>query len=168
MTGELPFSITFALPDGWTLVPPESCGQPDAAYVAVREKRDAHPITTNIVISGFGVHNAHVDVAALADQYRSTLGSRYPVTLLNRNVTAGAAAPEAAQLLQIDYPAGESSVAVNQVQIINAFPDTQDPGAVAVLQLLMTCPADIFDQAGPEFRRFVASISSPVTPAPQT
>jgi hypothetical protein len=159
MSHELPFRISFHLPDGWILVPPESCGQPDAAYVAVRTRNQSEPVATNFVISGFANYGQPVDVAALAASYLTGLQSRYAVTLLKHDVMASGSASQAAQLLQIEYPAGESTMTLKQIQIINAFPSTEDPSDVAVLQLLLTCPADVFNEAGPEFSEFVASVS---------
>ncbi|BBY09072.1 hypothetical protein [Mycobacterium noviomagense] len=159
MSRELPFRISFDLPDGWTLVPPDSCGQPDAAYVAVRTQNLSEPVATNLVISGFANYGQPVDVAALAASYLGSLQSRYAVSVLKHDVVASESASQAAQLLQIEYPAGEAAMTLKQIQIINAFPSTEDPSDVAVLQLLLTCPADVFDQAGPEFSEFVSTVS---------
>lgn len=166
MSSELPFPISFALPDGWTLVPPESCGRPDAAYVAVRKQNAAEPVATNFVVNGFAIYGQSVDLAALADAYLSGLRAQYPVTVLKRDVTTDGAATEAAQLLRIEYPADGFTMRLNQIHIVNAFPGVQDTAATAVLQLLMTCPTDVFDQAGPEFSQFVASISPLQSDAP--
>src|SRR3989442_10663196 len=110
MGRELPFAISFELPKGWTLVPPESCGQPDAAYVAVRQRNASQLVATNLVISGFANYDSAVDVAALAARYLTNLQSQYSVTVLKHEVMTDGAAPEAAQLLQIEYPAGESTM----------------------------------------------------------
>jgi hypothetical protein len=157
---ELPFSISFELPEGWKLVPPESCGQPDDTCVAVRERNASGPIATNFVIRVSGNYGGPVDVAALAAGHLAKLQSQYPVTVLKHDVMPEESPTETAQLLQIEYPVGESTVTLKQIQIINAFSSVDDADAVALLQLVMTCPADIFDQAGPEFGQFVASISS--------
>jgi hypothetical protein len=79
---------------------------------------------------------------------------------------SGGAATEVAQLLQIEFPVGGSTVTVNQIQLLNVFPGVQDPGATAVLQLLLTCPAAVFDQAGREFTQIVATISALQTHGP--
>ncbi|BBZ10616.1 hypothetical protein MBRA_08110 [Mycobacterium branderi] len=140
-------------------MPPESSGQPQGTCVAVRERNASDPVVTNFVISVSGNYGGRVDVATLAAEHLAKLKSRYPVTVLKHDVMPADSATEAAQLLQIEYPAGESTVTLKQIQIINAFPAVEDPDAVAVLQLVMTCPADVFDQAGPEFSQFVTSIS---------
>ena len=98
-------------------------------------------------------------MAALADAYLGRLQTQYPVRVLKRDASNAGAHPQAAQLLQIDYPTGESTVALNQIHLILAFADTTDVDAAAVLQLIMTCPTGVFDQAGPEFSQFVAMIS---------
>ena len=159
MSRELPFPITFELPDGWTLVPPEASGRADAACVAVRDADTAGPVATNIVISGLGVHGAAVDVAALASAQLTNLHQNYAVTVLRRDVTPDAPAPQAAHLLQIEYPHGESATTVRQIRIVTAFAGPENPADVAVLQLVMTCPVEVFDDAGREFGRFVASIA---------
>lgn len=159
MSRELPFPIAFELPDGWTLVSPESCGQPDAAYVAVRQRNASDPVATNFVVSGFASRGDTIDVAAMANEYLTRLRSQYPVTLLKQDVITDEPSPETAQLVQIEYPAGQSTITLKQIHILNAFQDTRDPDTRAVLQLLLTCPADVFDQAGPEFSHFVATIS---------
>jgi hypothetical protein len=158
MSRELPFPISFELPQGWASVSPESCGQPDAAFVAIRKHNAADPVVTNFVVNGFAHYGQPVDVAALADAHVGQLRSQYPVTVLKRDVMADDSATEAAQLLQIAYPAGESTLTLRQIQIISVFPGTND-GDAAVLQLIMTCPDDVFDQAGPEFSAFVATIT---------
>lgn len=167
MSSELPFPISFALPEGWTLVPPESCGRPDAAYVAIRQQNASEPVATNIIVNGFAKHGQSVDLAALADAYLAGLRAQYPVTILRRDVMTDGSVAEAAQLLQIEYPADGFTMRLNQIHIINAFPGATDAAATAVLQLLMTCPADVFDQAGPEFGQFVATIS-PLQSEPPT
>jgi hypothetical protein len=167
MSAELPFAITFELPEHWMLVAPESCGHPEAAYVAVREYSAPQPIATNFVVNGFAGRGAPLDVGALADSYLAKTRSQYPVVVLKRDVMTGESATEAAQLLEIEYPVADSTVTVNQIQIINVFPGAQDRGATAVLQLLLTCPAAVFDQAGREFTQIVATISALPTPGSQ-
>lgn len=158
MAAELPFPIRFEVPAGWTLVAPESSGHPEAAYVAVRTANASEPIATSFVVNGFANHGPSIDVGALADSYLADLRSRYSVVVLQRDVMTAGAATEAAQLLQVEYPLGDKTLTLNQIQIINAVPGSQDAAATAVLQLLMTCPTEIFEQAGPEFTRFVATI----------
>jgi hypothetical protein len=160
MSVELPFAITFEVPQGWTLVDPESCGHPEAAYVAVRQENSGDAVAPNFAVNGFTARGGPVDVAALADSYLAKMQGQYPVAVLKRDVMAGDPASEAAQVLQIEFPVGDSSLTVNQIQILNAFPDAVDPTVTAVLQLMLTCPAALFAQAGPEFTRFVASIAA--------
>lgn len=158
MPAELPFPIAFEIPPGWTLVAPESSGHPDAAYVAVRNPNTSEPVATSVVVNGFANRGDSVDVGALADSYLADLRSRYPVKVLKRDVMTAGAATEAAQLLQLDYPLGDKTLTLNQIQLISATPGSGDAAATAVLQLLMTCPTELFEQAGPEFTRFVSTI----------
>jgi hypothetical protein len=168
MSRELPFPIAFELPDGWTLVPPDDNGQADVAYVAVRDANTADPVATNLAISGLGLHDATVDVAALAAAQLANLQATYAVTVLKRDVMTAGPTRQAAQLLQIEYPVGESIITLRQIRIVTAFRGTDDPTAVAMLALVMTCPAAIFDHAGREFGQFVASIAPAAPPEDAT
>jgi hypothetical protein len=168
MTRELPFPIAFELPDGWTLVSPDDSGQADAAYVAVRDANTADPVGTNLAISGLGLYDAAVDVATLAAAQLAHLQAQYSVTVLKRDVMTTGPTRQAAQLLQIEYPVGETTITLRQIRIVNAFRGADDPTAVAVLALVMTCPADVFDQVGPEFGQFIASIAPATTPEEAT
>lgn len=149
----------FTPPDGWTHVPPESAGHGGLPYVAVRDRNATDPVATNIVVSGFVAPAADVDAAALASDRVVELKSQYPVTVLKRDVLEEGRSPEVAQLLQIEYPAGGSTVTLKQIEIVNVFPGAADPAEVAVLRLMMTCPEEVFDDAGPEFSQFVAGIA---------
>jgi hypothetical protein len=163
MNRELPFPITFELPDGWTLVPPDDSGQADAAYVAVRDANAADPVATNIVISGLGMHDTAVDVAALAAAQLANLQAKYAVTVLKRDVMTAGPARHAAHLLQIEYPVGQSATTLRQNRIFTVFPGADDPAEIAVVQLVMTCPAEVFDQAGRELGQFMDSIGPPTS-----
>jgi hypothetical protein len=158
MSRDLPFSIVFHLPEGWTLLPPDDSGQAGAAYVAVRDATTADPVATNIVVSGLGVLGVAVDVAVLAAAKLGDLQARYAVTILKADVTPDGPTRQAAHLLQIEYPNGGSTTTLRQLRIITAFPGPGDSPAVAVVELVMTCPAQLFDQAGREFAAVLASI----------
>jgi hypothetical protein len=143
-------------------VPPDEARRADAAYVVVRDANTADLVATNLVISGLGLHDVAVDVAALAAGQLADLQTKYAVTVLKRDVMPDGPTREAAHLLQIEYPVGASTATVRQIRIITAFRGAQDPTAVAVVQLVMTCPAEVFEHAGPQFASFMASIA----PAP--
>src|SRR3981189_1504482 len=102
MSRELPFPITFELPEAWTLVPPDRSGQAEAAYVAVRDANTAGPVAANIVISGLGGQEAAVDVSALAAGQLANLQAQYPVTVLRHDIMTTGPTRQAAQLLQIE------------------------------------------------------------------
>jgi hypothetical protein len=161
MSRELPFPIAVQLPEGWTLVPPDAAGYPGAAYVAVRDASTADPVATNIVVSGLGVHDVAVDVAALAATTVAELQTKYAVTVLKADVALDGPARQAAHLLQIEYPAGASTTTLRQIRIVKAFRGADDPAAAAVVELVMTCPAEVFDEVGPEFAVVLASIAPP-------
>lgn len=167
MTRELPFSISFALPDGWHLVSPDSHGHPDAAYVAVRTSETNLPVVPNIIVSGFAGSTDRADAGAFASAYLKNLQTRHEVKVLKSDTMGSGTTQEAAQLLEIAYPvAGTSTpLTLKQVLITSTIPDTNDPESAAVLQLLLTCPADEFAQIGPEFQQFVTTIAP--TPSPQ-
>ncbi|MBU9767027.1 hypothetical protein FR943_24720 [Mycobacterium sp. TNTM28] len=158
MTRELPFSITFELPHGWELVSPESCDQPDAAYVAVRMANASDAVATNIVISGFGQLERTVDVEAMAIEYIEKLRSLHSVEVMNHHVMTDGPAQEVGQVLRIGYLLDGLPTRLNQIQIISAYPGLGNKNSVAVIQLLMTCPTELFDQAKHEFRQFVGTI----------
>jgi hypothetical protein len=139
-------------------VPPHSGGQADATYVAVRDASTADPVATNIVVSGLGVHDVAVDVAALAATTVAELQTKYAVTVLKADVALDGPARQAAHLLQIEY-AGASTTTLRQIRIVNAFRGADDPAAVAVVELVMTCPAEVFNDVGPEFAAVLASIA---------
>jgi hypothetical protein len=161
MSRALPFPISFTLPPQWSLVAADSCGQPDAACVAIRNAQATDPIATNIVVSGYALDGDTNEVIALTASDLMNLQSQFAVTVLKDELLGDAAAPEIAQLLQIDYPTGESTITVKQIRITNVFPSTENPNHKAVLRLVMTCPTEVFEMAGPEFGQFVASIALP-------
>jgi len=155
VSSDLPFTIAFELPPGWALVSPDACGHPDAAYVAIRQKNVNDLVVTNFAINGF-LASPTVDVAALAARYLASLQSRYPVTVLKSDISA---ARMVAQLLQLDYTENGSTIPLKQIQIINALPSVDTQEAIAVLQMLLTCPVEVFDEAGPEFQQFMTTIT---------
>jgi hypothetical protein len=160
MSRELPFPITFALPQRWSLVSPDRHGQPDAAYVAVRETANGDdPVATNIVVTGLGLHDVTLDVAALADAKVSALHAKYPVTILKRDVLNTGPAGLIAHLLQISYPTGDSTTTLRQIRLVSAFTGIDDPADIAVIEFVTTCPAELFEQAGAEFMQFVGSVA---------
>ncbi|WP_241473851.1 hypothetical protein [Mycolicibacterium neoaurum] len=158
--------MSFALPDGWHLVSPDAHGQPDAAYVAVRSTEIRQPVASNIIISGFAAATDHVDAEAFGSTYVANLQARHEVKVLKNDTMGSGPTQEAAQLLEITYPvAGTATpLTLKQVLITSTFPDTNDPESTAVLQLLLTCPADEFAHIGPEFQQFVTTIA----PTPST
>ncbi|MBV9514354.1 MAG: hypothetical protein JO280_10000 [Mycobacteriaceae bacterium] len=165
MTATLPFPITFDLPPGWSLVDPDEMGETDAAYVAVRERNRDDGFPTNLLISGLGVHGA-VDITALASRHAEDLGQKYPTTVVRRDDLSQGTTREVAQLLEVQYPHENSTVALKQTQIITAYSDQHDPPSFAVLQVVMTCPETVFDDAAPEFATFLTTIKSQQPPGP--
>jgi hypothetical protein len=81
------------------------------------------------------------------------------VTVLKSDAMTNGPARQVAQLLQIEYPHGGSTATLRQIRILDAFRSLEDQSAAAVIQLVMTCPAELFEQAGPEFGRFMASLA---------
>jgi hypothetical protein len=159
MSRELPFPIAFELPEAWSLVPPDRsrqtrCGLRRGSQRQHRRTgRDEHRHQRS------GLHDVPVDVAALAARQLANLQAQYPLTVLKNDIMMAGPTRQAAQLLQVEYPVGESTTTLRQIRIVNAFAGTEDPAAVAVVQLVMTCAAEVFDQAGREFGQFVASIA---------
>jgi hypothetical protein len=81
--------------------------------------------------------------------------------VLASDAVCGVGMSEYNQLLQIAYPAGESMIQLRQVRILIEVTDPAG-GASGVLQVIMTCPAKTFPEAGREFQRFVSTISPAV------
>ena len=155
-TAALPFPIEIDLPAGWTPIDPASAGEPEAGYVAVRVDRTDRPVPTSLVISGLTVPADQVNVPMLAGTHIERLRTQLTVTVLSREADADGS--QAAQLLRIDG----GPVPLNQIQIVMACPDTADPAVTGLLQIMLSCPADLLGAVGPEFRDIVASIR-PVT-----
>jgi hypothetical protein len=166
MTRDLPFPASFEVPAGWRLTDPDAAGERDAAYVCLREENLADRFVTNFTVSGVGVESP-VDVEVLADENLAAMQRKYPVFVERRDVLARGAASEVAQLLVVDYPVGEERMTLKQIQIVSAYRDDTHPGASAVIQMVLTCPDDVFESAGSEFARFLATFR-PVPPEPVT
>lgn len=157
MTTGFPPALSFDLPEGWAPVPTQSCGVAGAEFAAVRLQNTADPVVTNLVVS-FDTVAGRPDLAAQAQDYLAELSAQYSVSVLASDAVGRGAMSEYNQLLQINYPAGESTIQLKQVRILIEF--TNPAGeASGILQVIMTCPADIFPEAGREFQRFVSTIS---------
>jgi len=161
MTSSATVPVSFELPDGWTPIPPQSIGTPGASFAAVRESNAADPVVTNLVI-GFHPGRAPADLGGLAEAHLADLRSQYPVAVRSCDTGTAGAAAEYSQLLDIAYPVGESTLDLTQIRILLALPGAGPGDPAGVMQVVMTCPARIFDQAGREFQRFLATI----TPTP--
>lgn len=169
MPAELPFPIDFSVPHGWSLVTPESCGHSDAAYVAVRSANAHDRVVTNFAISGFAVPADKVNLDAQAAARLEDLRRRYTTRLLDRTVSNAPLTTQSAHLVEIDYPVADTAVTLKQVQITTVLASAeQQSGLAAVLNLVMTCPAELFNQAGPEFGTFIASIKASPLPGSPT
>lgn len=158
MTADSDFTISFDLPDGWTPVPPESCGAEGAAFVAVRTENAHDPVATNL-IAGYTILAEQPDFAAIAGAYVADLRSRFPVTVLKSDSFNDGKESEFNQLLEFDFPTGESTVRLRQIRILMTVPSVNENEPTGVMQLQMTCPAEIFPVAGREFQRFVKTIA---------
>jgi hypothetical protein len=85
----------------------------------------------------------------------------FPVSVLASDAVSGGELKEYNQLLHITYPAAESTIQLSQVRILIEV-TSATAGASRVLQVIMTCPTEIFSEAGKEFQRFVSTISPAV------
>lgn len=161
MTAALPFPIALQLPPGWEPVDPAAAGEPDAGYVAVRTAQAPGPVPTSLVISGLTALAAATNVRTLSEAHVQRLRTHLTVTVLSRE--SDTAGTQAAQLLRIDG----GPVPLNQIQIVMAYPDTENAAVVGILQVMFSCPADVFAVAGPEFRGIIAGLQVGPSAAPQ-
>lgn len=152
MTADLPFPIDLDLTSGWIQIPPIAAGEPDAAFVAIRTADAAGPVPTSLVISGLTIPTNQVHLGALAEAHTERLRANLQVSVLNRKDSANG--DQVSQLLRIDG----GPTPVNQIQVLMAFPDKVDSSTSGIMQVMLSCPVDVFSEAGPEFRRIVASI----------
>lgn len=160
VTAELPFPIDLDLPSGWIQVPPAAAGEPDAGFVAIRAASENSPVPTSLVISGLTLHANQVNLRALAETHIERLSARLHVRVLNREDSPDGV--QVAQLLRIDG----GPVPLNQIQVLIAFPDNVNSSASGVVQIMLSCPVNVFSEAGPEFRRIVGSIRLADAPLP--
>jgi hypothetical protein len=166
MSRELPFPVSFEVPEGWRLANPDEVGEKEAAYVCLRRQNLTDPFVTNFTLSGLGV-NASVDVETVAANHLTALQAQYPVVVERHDVLARGAASEVAQLLAVRYPIGAERMTLKQIQIVSAYEDQSHPDVFAVIQMVLTCPDSVFAAAGAEFARFIATFApKPPEPAP--
>lgn len=161
MSNEAPAGLSFAAPQGWLAVPPESCGLDGAVFAAVRQQNTGDPVVTNLVV-GLSPVSGRQDLAAGARAYLAELSADYPVSVLASDSLTRGSMSEYNQLLQIAYPVGESTIQLKQVRILLEVADVGSPTGASLMQVLMTCPADVFPHAAQELGQFLATIA----PAP--
>jgi len=157
MVTELPVRIEFSLPDGWQAAPPDEVGAAGVAFVAVHPASNnggANGFTTNLTIAG-EILDPAVPMATIADESVRRLEGVAESVGVRGRTEFSPDAPGMTQVLDIDMGQGKQLV---QCTIYLAADDVHDPSRRAVLELVLTCTPEQFDEALPDFQRFVGTI----------
>ena len=156
MVTELPVRIEFALPDGWQAAPPDEVGAPGVAFVAVRPVSPgggADGFVTNLTIAG-EIRDPAVRMATIADESVHRVENvAESVRVRDRADFGQGDAPGLTQLLDIELDEGTRLV---QCQVYLPIDDVHDQRTV--LELVLTCTPEQFDDVESDFRRFVGTV----------
>jgi hypothetical protein len=156
MVTELPVRIEFSLPDGWQSAPPDEVGAPGVAFVALRPASTGG-FTTNLTIAG-ETRDPALPMTTIADEAVHRLESvAESVRVRDRRDFGPDDTPGMTQLLDLEMDQGKQLV---QCQIYLPMDDVHDQHRRAVLELVLTCSPEQFDDALPDFQRFVGTIRS--------
>lgn len=155
MATELPVRIEFALPAGWQAARPDEVGAPEVAFVAVRPVSPgsgAGGFVTNLTIAG-EIRDPAVRMATIADESVSRVENvAESVRVRDRADLGQGDAPGLTQLLDIEHE-GKRLV---QYQVYLPIDDVHDQRTV--LELVLTCTPEQFDDVASDFRRFVGTV----------
>ncbi|MEA5360896.1 hypothetical protein VA596_15215 [Amycolatopsis sp., V23-08] len=152
MAIELPVRIAFTLPDGWQAAPPDEVGAPEVAFVAVRPAssgRGTGGFVTNLTIAG-ETRDPAVRMATIADESVQRVENVAESVRVRDRADFG---PGVTQVLDIELDEGKRLV---QRQVYLPIDDVHDQRTV--LELVLTCTPDQFDDAASDFRRFVGTV----------
>ncbi|MFI5588395.1 hypothetical protein ACIA5G_25305 [Amycolatopsis sp. NPDC051758] len=152
MVTELPVRIEFALPDGWQAAPPDEVGAPEVAFVAVRPVSPGG-FVTNLTIAG-EIRDPAVRMATIADESVHRVENvAESVRVRDRADLGQGDAPGLTQLLDIELAEGKRLV---QCQVYLPIDDAHDQHTV--LELVLTCTPEQFDDVASDFQRFVGTV----------
>lgn len=159
MTTTLPVPVRFELPgDHWEPVHPESLDVSNAAFLAVRRGLPGSYDPT-ITISG-GWRNDDSDLEQIADESVEKLrrDGATEVELLKRRVVGSEHAPAVTQSIGAVAAVGGRVYDLRQAQAIQGLVDVDDPRQRIVVIYTLTCTYAQWEEMGPEFQRFMASV----------
>ena len=91
MTTTLPIKISFSLPDGWQVAPPDEVGAPGVAFVALHPA-SMDEFTANITIAG-RVRNDSASLWQIADESVRRLEQAGPVEVIKKREAGTAVVP---------------------------------------------------------------------------
>jgi hypothetical protein len=154
MVTELPVRIEFSLPDGWQAAPPDEVGVPGVAFVALHPA-SANGFTANLTVAG-ELRDPALPMATIADESVHRLeGAAESVRVRDRTDFGPSDTPGMTQVLDMEMGQGKRLV---QCQIYLPVEDAHDPRRRAVLELVLTCTPEQFDDVLPGFQRFVGTV----------
>jgi hypothetical protein len=154
MATELPVRIEFSLPDGWQAAPPDEVGAPGVAFVAVRPVA-TDGFVTNLTIAG-EIRDPALPMATIALESVHRLESiAESVRVRDRRDFGSDGSPGMTQVLDVEMGQGKRLV---QCQVYLPVDDVHDARRRAVLELVLTCMFEQFDEVLPEFQRFVGTV----------
>lgn len=159
MTTTLPVPVAFELPnEHWEAVRPESLGVQNAAFLAVRRGASDDYAPTITVSGDWRADDATLE--QIADESLAGLRAQgaTEVELLQRREVGTEHAPAVIQSLGALARAEGRTFDLRQAQAVMGLVDVDDPERRAVVIYSLTCAYAQFDEIGPEFQRFLASV----------
>jgi hypothetical protein len=170
MTATLPVPVRFALPnEHWEPVPPEAFDVQNAAFLALRRDFPGG-YTPSISVSG-DWRTDDATLEQIADESLAILRGQgaTEVELIKRTVIESEHAPAVTQSLGAVVPIDGGTYDLRQAQAVQGLVDVDDPTKRVVVIYTLTCTFGQFDQVGPEFQQFMASVEVvPEESAPQS
>jgi len=159
MSTTLPVPVRFELPnDHWTPVPPESLGVHNAAFLAVRRDLPGDYDPTITISGDWRTDDASIEQVADESVARLRAQGATDVELLKRRVIDSEHAPAVTQSMGAMIQAEGRTFDLRQAQAITGLVDVDDPAKRIVVIYTLTCTYAQFDQIGPEFQEFMASV----------
>lgn len=156
MATTLPVQIEFSLPDGWIPAPPDEVGAPGVAFVALHPESHGS-FRTNITISGQPRPDS-TPLAIIADETFDRLKQGAVAILADRREVGSPEAPGLTQVVRVSTTIDGEPIELIQSQVYLSFQDVDDAAKRAVVELVLTTTAEVFQRVVPDFQKFVASV----------
>jgi hypothetical protein len=156
----IPVPIEFSLPEGWSSVPPDKVGTPDAAFVALHPGSIHDGFTANITLTG-EIRGEDEELTTIADEAveRLRAGGAQNVKLGRRNEVGSAENPGLTQAVKLTIPLNGRPTDLVQFQVFMALYDQQDPSRRAVLHIVLSALLeDQFEKVIDDFQQFLSTI----------